>query len=364
MKGRRILYVDSGRSFGGAERITLALASSFAAAGAEVACLVSPGAGPFREELARIGIEAVPFPETDSLARALACSRAVRRFRPDILHIHRTWPLSDRYASPAAKRGGAGKVIATEHVRWEACGLRDRTAKRILARFDDRIVAVSGAVRESLLRYWKIDPGRVVVIRNGIRADAFRPGGAKDGEDPFPRWARLRIGTVGRLEKQKGIDVLLEAFARLRKERPEAALVVVGDGSLRGELEERARLLGLGDAVRFAGSVPDAGVVLSRLDLFVLASRWEGLPLTLLEAMAAGVPVVATSVDGTVEAVRQGTDGLLVPPEDPEALHRAIAAALSEPGASRERAESARRRVVEEFSIERMVNDYRRVYES
>jgi glycosyltransferase involved in cell wall biosynthesis len=362
MRGRRILYVDTGRSFGGAERITLLLASAFAAQGAEVLCFASEEAESFREELHRAGVEAIPFAETYRIARVLPFMRAAEEIRPDIVHVHRTWPLGDRFASVAAKRAGVRRVVATEHVRWESCGLRDRSTKQIIARFDDRIVAVSEAVRESLVRYWKIDPGRVTIIRNGLPI-AEREG-EKGGEDPFPPWARVRIGAIGRLETQKGFDILLDAFARIRKERPDAALLLVGEGSVRGELEEAARRLALGDAVRFAGAVPDAGPFLRRFDLFVLPSRWEGFPLTILEAMAAGVPIVATAVDGSVEAIRHGTDGLLVPPENAEALAEAVREALSNPAASRERAEAARKRAETEFSFERMVEGYRRVYEA
>jgi len=364
MKGRRILYVDTGRSFGGAERITLLLASAFAAQGAEVLCFASEKAETFREELRRSGVEAIPFQETDCLARALPFMRAAEEIRPDIVHVHRTWPLGDRFASLAAKRAGVRRVVATEHVRWESCGLRDRSTKRIVARFDDRIVAVSGPVRESLVRYWKIDPGRITIIRNGIPIGERREEGEEGGEDPFPPWARVRIGAIGRLETQKGFDLLLDAFARLRQERPEAALLIVGEGSVRGELEEAARRLAFGEAVRFAGAVPDAGPFLRRFDLFVLPSRWEGFPLTILEAMAAGVPIVATAVDGSVEAIRHGTDGLLVPPEDAEALAKAMREALSDPAASRQRAEAARKRAKTEFSFERMLEAYRRVYEA
>jgi glycosyltransferase involved in cell wall biosynthesis len=365
MKGRRILYVDTGRSFGGAERVTLALASGFAALGAEVACVADPGAEKFRSELGRLGIAVRPLPETDRLRRAPALTSEIKSFSPHIVHIHRTWPLADRYAGPAARRGGARVVVATEHVRWEACGLRDRAAKGLLARFDDRVVAVSEAVKRSLVDYWKLEESRVRVIRNGIDARRFRAPRVAEGETPyFPRDCRFRLGSVGRLERQKGFDVLLDALARVRGEEAGGALAVAGEGSLRGALEERARGLGLAESARFAGAVPDIASFFAGLDLFVLPSRWEGLPLTLLEAMAAGVPVVATAVDGSAEAVRDGIDGLLVPPENPEALASAILSVRRDPGAARRRAETARSRVEAEFTEERMIERYREAYEA
>lgn len=364
MTARRLLYVDSGRSFGGAERVTLSLASSFASEGSAVGCAIDPSAEAFAAELRRRGIEAFPLPEADRLGRAGALAACVRRFAPDIVHIQRTWPLSDRYASLAARRGGARRVVATEHVRWERCGLRDRAAKMALARLDRTIVAVSDAVRESLVRYWRVDSGRVLLIPNGIDTRRFGAPAPIAASRSRPAGRGFRIGTIGRLEEQKGIDVLLDAFADIAREEPGAELVVAGDGSLRTDLERRASGLGLAGSVRFAGTIDDVAPLLASLDLFVLASRWEGLPLTLLEAMAAGVPIVATSVDGSAEAVRSGVDGLLVPPDDPGALARAILASLHDRAAAIERARAARGRASSIYSIERMVADYRRVYES
>ncbi len=152
-------------------------------------------------------------------------------------------------------------------------------------------------------------------------------------------------GTVGRLHRQKGVDVLLRAWALLPPEgRP--VLAVVGDGPERAALEEQARRLGLGDRVRFTGWVPGAGNLLGELDLLFLPSRWEGLPNTVLEAMAAGVPVVAAVVGGVPELVEDGVTGLLVPPDDPQGLRVALARVLADPAGTGRMAGRARERVL------------------
>ncbi len=201
MKGKRIQFIDTGRSFGGAERVTLALASAFLAEGADVECLVDRHAFPFVEELSGAGIPARAVDETDRPGRIGALGAEVRRFDPHIVHLQRTWPLSDRYASIAVRRASKARFVATEHVRFEGCGLRDRLAKGILCRFDHRLVAVSRAVGESLERFWKVPASKIAVIPNGIDVGRFRRGGGEGRRGGlFPERCTFRIGAVGRLE--------------------------------------------------------------------------------------------------------------------------------------------------------------------
>lgn len=364
MKTRRILYVATGKVFGGAERVTLSLASAFASSGAEVRCVIHPGVERFSKELGRAGVSVAPIPEAFSPFRMNPFIREVRAFRPDLVHIQRTWPLSDVWAAPAAYMAGV-RVITTEHVRWEGCGLRDRMIKRWIVSFDRKIVAVSHAVRESLIRYWKTSPSRVIVVENGIDTDRFaRPEGGEALPGLFPARCPACIGAIGRLESQKGFDVLIDAMSPIRKRMPGAVLVIAGEGSLREELQKRVRRNGLEDAVLFVGVLSDIAPFLGSLDLFVLPSRWEGLPLTVLEAMAAGTPIVTTAVEGTAEAVRHEKEGLIAPIDDSESLAEACLSTLSDGEGTRSRVTAARNRVREKYSIERMVDEYRQVYET
>ncbi len=361
MKAERIQYIDTGRSFGGAERVTLALAAAFQDEGAVVECLIHPHADRFAEILGRRGIPHRPVVEANTIARIGSLASEFQRFHPDVVHLHRTWPLSDRYASPAAFYAGNFRMVTTEHVKFEQCLFRDRTAKKFLSAFDHKIVCVSDAVRQSLLQFWKIASSRLHIIPNGIDTGNFD----RKGEGLyFPPTCRFRIGAVGRLEKQKDFSTLIDAMPEILEKEPSALLVIAGEGSLRDQLLQKAVQRGVEKSIRLEGNIPDVALFLAELDLFVLPSLWEGLPLTILEAMATACPIVATAVDGTVEALRQGEDGLLVPPGDPAALAKGCMDVMGSREEARARGERARKRAVELFSLAGMVEGYRQVYES
>ena len=171
---------------------------------------------------------------------------------------------------------------------------------------------------------------------------------AHDGAAPV-------IGTVARLAQQKGLDVLIDAFPAVVSEWPQASLVICGEGEERAALEARAARLGIADRVRFLGERSDVPSVLADLDVFVLPSRFEGLCLAVIEAQAAGVPVIATPVGGIQETVIPGETGTLVPVDDAAAVTRAILTTLADPQRARVLAAEARRRVNERFAVGRMV---------
>jgi glycosyltransferase involved in cell wall biosynthesis len=211
--------------------------------------------------------------------------------------------------------------------------LRDDLRKRALAPLINRTIAVSTAIAEHLTRRWGYRPSRVAVIPNGVDLDLFR------GPDPEIR-ARARhrlgvdgdaflVGSVGRLEAQKGFVHLIRAAGALAGAAPDLRLAIAGEGSLAGALRDEARALAIGDRLLLAGRVDDAAEFLAALDLFVLPSLWEGMPLSLLEAMAMGVPCVATATAGSAEVLAVADAepaGDTVPPADERALAAAIAA--------------------------------------
>jgi glycosyltransferase involved in cell wall biosynthesis len=163
------------------------------------------------------------------------------------------------------------------------------------------------------------------------------------------------VGSVGRLHPQKDFATLLAAIAQVRKRIPTVRLLLVGDGELRDELESQSRSLGLSEIVTFAGSRTDVPEILAAVDVFTLSSLWEGMSNAALEAMAAGLPVVATAVGGTPEVVVDEVTGLLVPPHDPTSLAGALTTLLREPALRRRMGQAGRERVQEQFSVERMV---------
>jgi glycosyltransferase involved in cell wall biosynthesis len=170
------------------------------------------------------------------------------------------------------------------------------------------------------------------------------------------------LGTVARLDAVKGLDILLRAFARVLERLPEARLLVVGDGPEARALHDLARGLGLRDRVIFTGAIPAAARCLPALDLYVSASRREGLPLAVLEAMACGLAVVATRVTGHVDLIEDGMTGVLVPPEEPAALAAAAMALLQDPARRRAMGQAGRERVETRFVLARMVDQVGALY--
>jgi glycosyltransferase involved in cell wall biosynthesis len=307
---------------------------------------------------------------------ALRTLRFLSRHRHAVLHVHHVWPAADRYLVPLAHVVGVDAVVVTEHLVGYAHSTGQKWLKaRELARADE-VVCVSRAVASMLEHDYAFDSGRGRVIENGVDAaglDRAQPRAAQERER-----VRALLGApegvfawvcVGRLETQKGIDVLIDAFALAHGPAAgaaaarEARLWIVGEGSEHAALERRAAERGVGAQVRFAGSVVDAAPYYWGADGFALLSRWEGLPLALLEAQAAGLPVVAAAAGGIPEVVRDGTTGLMVPREDAPAAAAALRRIEDDAELARRLGYEAARQAREEWSWERMVSAYEVLYE-
>ena len=221
---------------------------------------------------------------------------------------------------------------------------------QLTARLCDAVVAPSRVTAQELSEDYGVH--KAEVIPNGVPALPEMERGETDLDRPVVLYA-------GRLRTRKAVAVLVEAFAELRQRRT-ASLVVAGDGEHRETLEERVRALGLTDSVRFLGTVPRHDMLrwYATADIFCLPSLYEGFPLAILEAMAAGLPVVSTTVSGIPEAVADGRTGLLVPPEKATALAGALDRLASDEALRRELGEAGRRRVADEFSIDRICSEY------
>jgi glycosyltransferase involved in cell wall biosynthesis len=287
------------------------------------------------------------------------------RVRPDVVNPHLF--RSTAVAAPLARLLRVPAVVETYHGReaWrEAGGRAAFLADRAVGRLLDRVIAVSAAARDFLVARKGYPADRVAVIPNGRDLSVFAPGRDRDAvrrELGVPGPAPL-VGVVGRLEAQKGHADLLEAWPAVVRAHPAARLLLVGDGSLRGPLAERARARAVGDSVVFAGYRADVPRLLDALDVVVLPSLHEGMPLTAIEGAAMARPVVATAVDGTPEVVEDGVTGLLVPPRDPPALAAALGALLGDPARARRMGEQARRRALEQFDVARQVERTAAVY--
>ena len=371
----RVVLVESGMSVGGTEKVVFELACRLDRArfAPSVALAPSPVLDRIAGDLERAGVPVERLPEITNrfqAGRALATLGFLGRTRGAILHVHHVWPAADRYLVPLAHLMGVPAVFVTEHLVGYAHSGGQRWLKRWELSRADQVVCVSRAVADGLARDYGFDiEGNGRVIENGVDAVGLDRALPRANEERARTRARLGAAEgdfvwvfVGRLETQKGVDVLLDGFARAYPERA-TWLWIVGDGSLRTELETRARELGVLERVRFEGSVADSAPFYWGADAFAIASRWEGLPLALLEAQAAGLPVVAAAAGGVAEAIREGTSGLLVPREDPAALAAAMLRVSGDPELARRLGYEAQRQAREEWSWERMVSAYEVLYE-
>ena len=241
--------------------------------------------------------------------------------------------------------------------------MKRRVANRLLSRFPSRVFSVSNDLRAHLTSEG-FPERQVQVIHNGIQTDATPPPAAR-------REARTRlgmepehivIGSVARLDPVKDFRTLVRAFHDVHRVLPHARLVIIGDGPERDTLLIEIAGTGLTDSVILTGHREDVPSLLPALDIFANSSIFEGVSLTILEAMAAAVPVVATRVGGTPEVVVDGDTGRLVPARDVQAMAEALLSIATDAGTAGRMAASGRRRVEQHFSIERMVDRYAAVY--
>ena len=293
----------------------------------------------------------------------------MRRRRPDIVHTHTA--KAGALGRLAARLAGVPVIVHTFHGSVFAGYFGSFTSRffqlieRTLALGTDVILAVSRRVAEDLEER-KIAPrSKIEVIPLGLELNRFEHVSQYRGELRHELGLAADaplVGCVGRLVLIKDLGTLLEAIVLLSTACPEAVLLVVGDGDQRPALEREAARLHLGSRVRFLGFRTDLERIYADLDLAINCSLNEGTPVALIEAMAAGVPVVATDVGGTPDLLEDGRLGHLVPPRDPEALANAITDALAPGGRSADQAELARESVLRRFSLERLLTDLDQLY--
>ena len=358
---RLLLAVDS-LEVGGAERhvVDLALAMRRLGHEVEVACSV---AGELSAPLAEEGLTVRPLLDRRVKRRvgagyAWRLGRLVRSGRFDLVHAH---IYASAAASALATLGTGVPLVVTEHTEGAWQGQPARLVSRLVYGRARRVIAVSGQIQSRLLARDGVPPEKISVIPNAVIPSLGR---LRDSSSVLPDvpMDRPLVGVVARLQPEKGISTFLKAAASVRARVPDALFLVVGDGPLRGELHAFARASGLSDGVRFLGHRTEAREIVGLLDVLVVPSFTEGAPLIVLEAMASGVPVVASAVGGIPDQVRHGREALLVEPGDPGALGEALVGLLRDPSLARRLADAGLRRTEREFNHETMVRRVEAVY--
>jgi len=359
----RIVHVIPSLRMGGLENVALRLVEHLAPF-AEQAVVTPADTGPLAKRVAA-GVSVFPLGDAHRPDRwnAFRMARLFRRLRPDIVHT-RNWTCID--AIIGARLAGVPAVIHGEHGREaldpEGRNRRRQQARRLLAPFVTEFVTVSRDLARWLVEQVRVPARKVGTIYNGVDTDRFAPGdhaAARRALGIPPDWSVA--GTVGRLDPVKDQVGLIRAFAQAAP-TGSSALVIAGDGPFRRELEALVNELGLGDRVWLLGERHDVPVILRALDVFVLSSIGEGISNAILEAMATGLPVIATRVGGNSELVQDGLTGRLVEPRHPEALANAITAYFDDPVCARAHGTAARERAAREFGLERMLAGYAALY--
>ena len=358
---RLLLMIDDG-SIGGGPRHLCDLAERIDRSRFDVAAAGGTG-GYLERRLAELSVPLHPVsmsnrPQPGAYRR---CREILRLAGAQILHTH--GGTAGFFGRLAARPLGIRTVHPYHGLHYLHFGgirrILHESADRLLAPATDRIICVAESDLRLARRRRLARDGRAVVVRNGIDPAPFaaiRPRGGRPGSNPV-------IGTIGRLHRQKGHRVLIDAAPLVLRAKPDCRFVIVGEGEERGPLERAIAARGLAESFSLPGATGDAAAALAGFDLFVLPSLWEGLPLTLLEAMAAELPVVASAVDGIPEALRDTIDGRLVPPRDPGRLAAAILDLLGDRQGAARLGQAARRTVLERFTLDRMVRETETVYE-
>jgi L-malate glycosyltransferase len=352
----RILQICSAREIGGGERHLADLANALAKRGHEVFAALSP-VSPVHETLSSLPAEnimALPMRNSLRTATAIRLSRFVRERQIDVVHAHvaRDYPLA-----ALAKGRSPARLVLTRHVLFPLNRIHKLTLRRT-----SRVIAVSRAVAESLRSQRIFAPDKIAVIHNGIDVTRFSHRNA--GSVPNQK---LRVGTIGHISPIKGQEDFVRAAAIVNQQRDDIEFIVAGEDKSRTRenrtaLEKLIRDLKLEQAVKVIGWVDDIAAFFPTLDLFVSAARSEPFGLSIVEAMAAGVPVIATASEGAKEIINDDDTGRLVPIGDSQAMASAVIDLMGNESARKRMAQNAINAVRERFSLERMVEQTEKIY--
>ena len=323
----RVLFLSTIMGMGGADQQLLTIVDGLRARGHEVMIVSLASLGPMGLEARQLGIATESLemrrgvPDPRGLVRL---ARLVRAWRPDVLHSHMVH--ANLMARAVRLMAPVPALVSTIHNVYDGGRLR-MAAYRLTNGLVDQMTIVSQAAADRFIAERIIPKELLRVFPNAVDTDRFRsvpPGTRESVRGSLGIEGQFAWLAVGRFEVAKDYPNMLHAFARVHERHPEALLLVVGRGSLQPEAEALTRALGLAGSVQFLGVRRDIPEVMSAADGYVMSSAWEGMPIVLLEAAAAGLPIVATQVGGNPEVVRDEESGFLVPPRDPEALGEAM----------------------------------------
>jgi len=357
----KILHVINSLEIGGAERVAIDLCIGLSQRGKQSILATIEGGGPLEEVLQKNHIYYKLMNKKSGFRPSLTYNflKLFSEHNVKTIISHNYSPL--RYSTVANIFYNKASIIHVHHARSFEEKNSNPISERFLYRFAKHVVAVSSQLKSDMIHNDKINPDKISVIANGIDENTYNINidKSKKREDLNIDAGKLVLGVCARLSEQKGHTYLLQALAELnRTAQHKWQLLVIGDGPLKNELQNYAAELGISAHISFLGARMDVPELLKVIDIFILPSIWEGMPLTILEAMAAGKAIIASNVGGVPEVLENEVDGIIFPSRDIHALSIAIKRMMESEELRMEVSSKASQKFLKEFSLKRTLDKY------
>jgi len=370
----KILFVIDGMEFGGGERVFTQIINGLPLDQYE-SFLASGPQDSFYQAISQTPVQRYPvdFSNRFNPAIMFRLIKIIKDHKIDI--VHGQGARAEFFARLASGLFCRSRYVSTIAMPVEGYDvgpmkmLLYRAFDRFSERFVDRFLVVSSVLEQAMIQGHGIPREKVVKIYNGIETDYYKPHDQEEGrrrvrQEYSVNDSEILIGSLGRLVWQKGFEYFIHAMPILIRDIPEAKFLIVGEGPLRQELEGQTRSLGIQDRLVFTGHRNDIRDMMAAMDIIVIPSLLEGFPMITLEAMAMEKPIVTTSIDGIMEQIRDGREGLLIAPKSPPALAQAVKRLVDNPDYARSLGINARAKVVRDFSVHKMIAETIKVYET
>ncbi len=359
----KVMHILLSLEFGGAEKVVINLVKKLYGERFDFSICVLDRVGALRNELnSDIKVVCMDRKNGIDFGLPMRLAKVIKRMAPDIMHMHN--PTAFLYGTIAGKMAEARGMIVTQHGSVSAENPRMRFVTGWLSRLANKSIPVSADIEKYLRNNYNLKNDKVQTIINGIDDSIYRPNESEriEGRKKFGLEENLVIGHVARFSAEKDQRNLLKAFSIVTNKIDNAMLVMVGDGPLKDDLGMLTKELNISDKVLFTGFRSDIPALLNIFDIFVLPSIREGTSLTLIEAMAAGLPVVATGVGGNSNVVDDKKTGLLVPARNAGRFADAVISLCQDPRAREDMGQAGRKRMEENFSLSKMAEKYAKLY--
>ncbi len=370
----KILFVIDNLEFGGGERVFAQIINGLSSERYETFLASNPSEELY-QSITNKEVHCIPldFSKRINLSLFIKLTKIIKDERIDIVHCQ--GGRSNFYARVATKLSGSAKYISTIATPVEGYNVSFFRKifycflDRFTERFVDQFIVVSDILKKRMIIEHKIPPEKVAKIYNGIEIHHYSPNEEHEHSNKIRNEFNLNtnviiVGAIGRLVWEKGFEYLIKCLRDVLKEQTEVKAMFVGDGPLRKNLEVLSSQLGIEDKTIFAGFRSDIKEILSAIDILVIPSLLEGFPMVTLEAMAMAKPIIATHIGGITEQISDGVEGVLVPPRDADALAKAIKKVIENKELAHSLGSAARKRVEKEFTVEKMIIETEKVYQS